>query len=78
MKKAGIILIAGLMLMVVAGTAIAEISTPEVPVPTPDVQNQEFYQQMYEYCHGSNGMMNGYFGDGNNGATQGFGGMMGW
>jgi hypothetical protein len=86
MKKAGIILIVGLLLVALAGTAIAETVAPKAPVPAPDVSSQEFYQQMYEFCQGPNGMMNRCFGDGNNGAApQGFGGMggmmsrmMGW
>ena len=52
-------------------------------MPVPDAANQEFYQQMYEYCHGPIGMMNKYFGGNNGAASQGFfgrmmGGMMGW
>ena len=80
MKKATIILIGGLLLIALAGTAIAETaSTPQIPVP--NGPNQEFYQEMYNYCHGQNGqngMMGQYYGNGNNGAApQGFGGMMG-
>jgi len=78
MKKATIILIGGLLLIALAGTAIAETITPQAPIPGQDPSSQEFYQQMYEYCHGTNGVMNGYFGIGNNGAVpQGVGGMMG-
>jgi len=34
---------------------------------------------MFEFCHGQNGMMNYYYGNGNGTAPQGFyGGMMGW
>jgi len=78
MKKATIILIGGLLLIALAGTAIAETITPKAPIPGQDPSSQEFYQQMYEYCHGTNGVMNGYFGNGNNGAApQGVGGMMG-
>jgi len=73
MKKASIILIGGLLLIALAGTAIADTDTPQAPVPVPDGQNQEFFQQMYEYCHGPNGVMNKYFGNGGNGAApQGF------
>lgn len=83
MKKAGIILIGGLLLILMAGTAIAETVAPQAPMPVPDAANQEFYQQMYEYCHGPIGMMNKYFGGNNGAASQGFfgrmmGGMMGW
>jgi len=74
MKKATTILMVGLLLMAFAGTAIAETQTPAPEVPVP---NQDFYQQMWNYCHGSNGMMNGYYGGNNGAAPQGFGGMMG-
>jgi len=82
MKKATIILIGGLLLIALAGTAIAETNNPAPQVPVPNGPNQEFYQEMYNYCHGQNGqngMMGQYYGNGNNGAApQGFGGMMGW
>ncbi|MFZ5945852.1 MAG: hypothetical protein ACOYVD_17305 [Bacillota bacterium] len=74
MKKATIILIGGLLLIAFAGTAIAE-TAPAPQVPVPNGPNQEFYQQMWNFCHGQNGMMNGYYGNG--AAPQGFGGMMG-
>lgn len=78
MKKAGIILIVGLLLMVMAGTAIAQSNTPEAPLPKFDGQDQETLQKMYDYCHGPNGVMNKYYDDGNNeAAPQGFAGMMG-
>ncbi|NLT95105.1 MAG: hypothetical protein GXW85_06155 [Clostridia bacterium] len=82
MKKAAIILLGGLVFIALAGTAIAETVAPQVPVSVPDAQNQDFYKQMYEYCHGPNGMMNRCFGGNYGTAPQGFGpmmgGMMGW
>ncbi|MFZ7103998.1 MAG: hypothetical protein ACOWWO_15270 [Peptococcaceae bacterium] len=75
MKKATIILVVGALLIVLAGTAVAETNNP---APAPNAPNQEFLQQMWNYCHGQNGMMNGYYyGNGNGAAPQGFGGMMG-
>jgi len=74
MKKATTILLVGLLLIAFAGTAIAETQTPAPQVP--NGPNQDFYQQMWNFCHGPNGMMNQYFGNGT--APQGyFGGMMG-
>jgi len=29
----------------------------------PNGPNQEFYQEMYNYCHGQNGMMGQYYGN---------------
>jgi len=79
MKKATIILIGGLLLIALAGTAIAETNTPAPQVPVANGPNQDFYQEMYNYCYGQNGMMGQYYGNENNGtAPQGFGGMMGW
>jgi len=76
MKKATIILMVGLLLIAITGTAIAETQTPAPQVL--NGPNQDFYQQMWNFCHGSNGMMNGYYGGNNGAAPQGFGGMMGW
>jgi hypothetical protein len=91
-KKATTILIVGLLLIAFAGTAIAESQPPAPQVPVPNAPNQDFYQQMWNFCHGPNGMMNQYYGNG--AAPQsygmmgrmmrgmmggnGFGGMMGW
>lgn len=76
MKKATTILLVGLLLMAFAGTVMAETQTPTPQVPVP---NQDFFQQMWNLCHGPNGMMNGYLGGNNNAAPQGFfGRMMGW
>jgi hypothetical protein len=72
-KKAVIILIGGLLLIALAGTAIADTKAPQAPLP--NVPDQEFFQQMWNYCHGPNGMMNYYYGNG--AVPQGFGGMMG-
>ncbi|MEN3004186.1 hypothetical protein [Dehalobacterium formicoaceticum] len=44
-------------------------------VPTPELSDKDLYQQMYEACHGPNGYMSKYFGEGN--VPQGYRGMMG-
>lgn len=43
--------------------------------PTTEPSDEDLYQQMYQACHGPNGYMSRYFGDGN--VPQGYGGMMG-
>ncbi|MEL7565732.1 MAG: hypothetical protein AAGU27_12695 [Dehalobacterium sp.] len=72
MKKVLVLLVVSLLLIVVAGTALAA-NDGQVPTPTPS--DQELYQQMYDACHGPNGFRSKYFADGN--APMGYGGMMG-
>ncbi|MBZ4655336.1 MAG: hypothetical protein JG781_2695 [Peptococcaceae bacterium] len=88
MKKSIIFLVVGLLLIGIAGTAIAAsdsqdttaqapvIQTPQSQAPVPPQPGQDFWQQMYAYCHGPNGgVMSQFFGNGY--APQGFSGMMG-
>jgi len=72
MKKVLIFLVMSVLLIAVAGTALAA-TDGQVPAPTPS--DQELYQQMYDACHGPNGFMSKYYADGN--VPQGYGGMMG-
>lgn len=72
MKKGLIFLVVGLLLIGAAGTALAA-TVEQTPATNPS--DQELYQQMYEACHGPNGYMTKYFGNGN--VQQSYGGMMG-
>lgn len=62
MKKGLILLVIGLLLIGVAGTALAATVGK---APSAKQSAQELYQQMYEACHGPNGYMTKYFGNGN-------------
>ncbi|MDK2823616.1 MAG: hypothetical protein PWQ67_150 [Clostridia bacterium] len=80
MKKSLVLTLAGLLILgLLATTAFAETANQVAP-QFPQAPNQEFFQQMWNFCHGPNGMMNYYYGNGNvPAAPQGFyGGMMGW
>lgn len=84
MKKSVILTVSALLVLgLLASVSFAE--TPNQVQPPFPGQNQEFFQQMWNYCHGPNGMMNYYYGNGNMPAPQGYygggmmgGGMMGW
>lgn len=72
MKKGLGLLIIGLVMLGVAGTALAAANDT---TPVPDTSSPDYYQQMYNACHGPNGYMSKYFGSGNQ--QQNYGGMMG-
>lgn len=76
MKKGLILLVVGVMLIVMAGTALAA-TVEEKPIP--GQSREEYYQEMYEACHGPNGFMTRYYNNGDvNGALQQGYGMMGF
>jgi len=81
MKKSVILMVTALLVLGLLATVAFADTPKQVQPPFPQGQDQEFFQQMWNYCHGPNGMMNYYYGNGNVPAPQGnFGGMgmMGW
>ena len=51
-----------LLILGVAAVSFAEVkATQSEQIPVPERSDQEFYENMWEFCHGENGMMNQYF-----------------
>ncbi len=62
MRKMIILVVTALLVLGIAAVSFAETNTQQnEQIPAPERYEGDYYERMWEFCHGENGMMNRYF-----------------